>query len=327
MQDQIPWLPLEGMSSSSILAQQHDPLSALDHGLVPAIIIRGLLKSDESSAVTQRLQWLHHNQGLTKNGCNQVSNQSPAWMRVTSDFATLGPDLPNCLLNGNPQTMTQRAQWFEKLALEHNLSRPIDAFHLTIQELAAGRRVARAIDVQSSQPLLPASFRRHKPGNKFPLHFDTLHTHVWDGRACGTGGLLERNLSKQSLAQPRRTGQLARLYPDIVRFRSQLAAIVVLQTSETAAAEVAVYESHWEDLLGDCTLAGASHSGGVYIRGFRGSARAASARMVNITLHAGDFYIFNSNRVHEVHRILGTRDRMTMAAAAGFDARDLRIWA
>ena len=53
-------------------------------------------------------------------------------------------------------------------------------------------------------------------------------------------------------------------------------------------------------VLQDCELSGLSHSVGVHVHGFGRSQRRRQARAFNLSLNAGDLYVFNSNRLHEV---------------------------
>lgn len=360
----LAWLPLEGASADAITLQHRDPLKAIEQGIIPAIVIRGLLRYAEARDLVDRLLHLRA-AGLAPNACNEQWQASRSWMEVAPTYWTLGPDLSNCLLKGSTIAMERRARWFEHVVSANNLTQAVHAARSALHTLAAGRRLRRALDDTSGRPLLPAMFRVHRAGNRFPLHFDTLHTSDWDRRACGTAGRIrgERNLSHSALSEPRRTGELAARYPDVLRYRSQLAAILVLQPAHddtthgaskraeapaaavnalagsrlhrlgerraraAAAAEVSVHEPHWASLVDDCSVAGASHSGGVHLRGYPQSGRAASARRAQISLDAGDLYVFHSNRLHEVHEVHGEMERVTLAIAAGLSESDVALWA
>ena len=51
-----------------------------------------------------------------------------------------------------------------------------------------------------------------------------------------------------------------------------------------------------------------------------------TARALNLSLDAGDLYIFNSNRLHEVPPVLGSRDRVALGSFLGYSANELLVW-
>ena len=40
----------------------------------------------------------------------------------------------------------------------------------------------------------------------------------------------------------------------------------------------------------------------------------------------GDFYLFHSNRVHQVQPVEGTAPRVTYSAFLGVDEKEVRVW-
>ena len=82
-----------------------------------------------------------------------------------------------------------------------------------------------------------------------------------------------------------------------------------------------------QEIIDDCELSGMSHSVGVHVHGFKRSKRFATARALNLSLDAGDLYIFNSNRLHEVPAVIGTRDRVGLGTFLGYSSRELLVWA
>ena len=60
---------------------------------------------------------------------------------------------------------------------------------------------------------------------------------------------------------------------------------------------------------------------GVHVHGFERSARRKEAirqrRAYNLTLNAGDLYVFNSNRLHAVPAVMGPRDRVALGSFIG----------
>ena len=47
---------------------------------------------------------------------------------------------------------------------------------------------------------------------------------------------------------------------------------------------------------------------------------------IEATLDAGDFYLFHSNRVHQVQPVEGTAPRVTYSAFLGVDEKEVRVW-
>lgn len=160
------------------------------------------------------------------------------------------------------------------------------------------------------------------------------------------------NLSESALEEPRRTGELAARYPircatarssrrflcfrqpALATARPSVRPVAVseaparVRAAPSLPAEVSVHEPRWESLVQDFSVGGASHSGGVHLRGYPQSYRAKSARRARISLVAGDLYIFHSNRLHEVHEVpRGERERVTLAVSAGLGESDLALWA
>ena len=82
-----------------------------------------------------------------------------------------------------------------------------------------------------------------------------------------------------------------------------------------------------QDIVEDCELSGLSHSVGVHVHGFERSRRFSRARALNLSLEAGDLYIFNSNRLHAVPPVLGASDRVALGTFLGYSARELLVWA
>jgi hypothetical protein len=93
------------------------------------------------------------------------------------------------------------------------------------------------------------------------------------------------------------------------------------------ASRHAVHCAFTQEIVHDCELSGVSHSVGVHVRGFERSARFASARARNLSLRPGDLYIFNSNRLHAVPPVLGTRDRVALGTFLGYSSNELLVWA
>lgn len=78
---------------------------------------------------------------------------------------------------------------------------------------------------------------------------------------------------------------------------------------------------HVEDIVDDCELSGLSHTVGVHVHGYERSRRRkealASRRAFNLSLAAGDLYVFNSNRLHAVPAVIGPRDRVALGTFIG----------
>ena len=121
--------------------------------------------------------------------------------------------------------------------------------------------------------------------------------------------------------------RLASFTADALRFRYQFSALLMLQQPEGGAADVTLYDSHWEDLLDDCELSGISHTVGVHVQGYESSRRRARARHFNLSLQPGDLYIFNSNRLHVVPPVGIGRERIVLGSFLGYSSTELRSFA
>ena len=196
------------------------------------------------------------------------------------------------------------------------------------------RRVGYGKDAASNATLSPGIFRAHGQGNEFPPHFDTLHSHRWSQRACERPAAALPAAAARSPAQQRRPLRLHQehlsRFPDLLRFDEQFSALLVLQRPEDGSDfDVTLHDADWTSLLSDCALEGVPHAIGVNL-GASWSKRqpeaAAKARVARVRLAAGDFYVFNSNRVHEVDRVQG-RARITLGTFVGYSPDDVRIWA
>ena len=91
--------------------------------------------------------------------------------------------------------------------------------------------------------------------------------------------------------------------------------------------DVTLYHAPWTNLLHDCAMVGVSHGIGVNLGpSWNSSRHSNSARRLSLRLRPGDFYVFNSNRVHEVTRVVG-QPRITLGTFVGVSSTELRIWA
>ena len=111
-----------------------------------------------------------------------------------------------------------------------------------------------------------------------------------------------------------------------MRFRYQFSALLMLQPAAIGT-DVALFDPHIEELIEDCDVSGLSHSVGVHVKGFERSERFKRSRHLNLTLRAGDLYVFNSNRLHVVPPVAGTRDRVAFGAFLGYSKDELLVWA
>ena len=103
----------------------------------------------------------------------------------------------------------------------------------------------------------------------------------------------------------------------------------VLALAATPGVDAVVFDDHWEKLAKECSdderLRGNALSW-VNVRFPWGFGEAAGHRRANVTLDAGDFYLFHSNRVHQVQPVEGTAPRVTYSAFLGVDEKEVRVW-
>ena len=107
---------------------------------------------------------------------------------------------------------------------------------------------------------------------------------------------------------------------------------------------VQLFDAHMDELALECRLHGRPNVVNVEFVTWRLSRQAATVRAVNLSLGVGDFYVFASQRVHEVMPIAtpeseahGRRrmldagggdggGRLVLGAFVGYSAEDLRVW-
>ena len=335
------WPILQG-SKEQILRQHPDPLRALHEGDVAAVVLRSRLAPTDAAALVRVLRKSIKSPDLSplppsRGGRKGNTIPQSRWKARGTSLHTLGADLHYSLKHqANFPTAAEHAayaQGYTQLVESLGLGAAVRALHGGLRDISAGRRVGTAVDPRTNTSYSHGVFRMHHPGNTFPLHVDSLWAAGWNARTCGTGGLYQRNATRRILARATEGNRIADLAADPLRFRYQFSALLLLQpprpttTSAGPAPDVTLFDPHIEDIVKDCELSGLSHSVGVHVKGFDKSRRFNTARMHNLSLEAGDLYVFNSNRLHAVPPVLGQRDRIALGTFLGYSSKELLVWA
>jgi len=320
-----------------------DPLASLDAGRVPAIVVRGALPPPQTRAIASRLAAL-----------------GPRFDVRSAVYETLGVDLHPYLASArtrsSPSSYIRAVQRSRKEFAATGLLDPVHALHTTLARLHP-RLPAQALDVAAfglSTNLSVGIFRKQRPGNQFLPHADTLHGHTWQESrsvACKS--------RPPTLAVARGFGRKYAAF----RFGSQFSALLMLRspqplsangTNEEAAvslskgandetagrvshahapaaplldAQVQLFDAHLDELVAKCELAADSKIVNIEFAKWRESAQASSVRAVNLSLGEGDFYVFNSKRLHEVMPIpQHSTGRLVLGAFVGYAPDDLAVW-
>jgi hypothetical protein len=324
---------LEGRQANEIFALNADPLRALHEGHVPAVVLRQHLAPDEAARLAALVK-----RSLTSSQAKRSSRRRggsgpnlDGWKKRGGTLHTLGADLHYSLKRrahfSSLMSYLSYAKHYAGLVDDFGLAPAVQALHTGLHSLSAGRRVGVMTDPVTNLSYSPGVFKVHSPGNTFPLHFDSLWSLMWNRRACGTGGWRRRNATHRALSAGTNALRLASFTADALRFRYQFSALLMLQQPEGGGPDVTLFDSHWEDLIGDCELSGLSHTVGVHVQGYDTSQRRRHARTYNLSLQPGDLYIFNSNRLHVVPPVGAGRERIVLGSFLGYSATELRSFA
>lgn len=324
----MAWVPLIGRSTADIFEQHSDPLAALQRADIPAIVVRNLIDEAEAQELSARLMRTNFH----------VENPT---------YSTMGPDLHKFLqvaTRWTPGRFTQRiadaltsdylhqsASHARKLEID-GLSRPVEKLHRTLAQLHAREPDGAVVERRVNGSMLsPGIFRRQLKGNHFTPHADTLHSAKWKG-TC-------RNA--KSSPSDRLYGHM---FTPMSKFEQQFSAVFVLQPSianstqghvharrQGSSSSLHLFDADWRELMKDCDRHPAAISYDVGVRFLEWERHRPqlqqAVRSYNLSAGAGDFYIFNSNRVHEVMPILEDGlPRVTFGTFVGYSATELAVW-
>ena len=310
------WAAVEGTSAAEILHQNADPFGALSQGIVPAVVLRRQFTASQAAQLVSLLPPLTQNVSSARGEVGRWWQRNPA-------YATLGQDIARHGIGFPPAVMAQRSQGWEAFYQQQGLSPAIRSMHSALRELGAGRAVdtGRTAVGGVNVTLTPGLFRSHGTGNLIHPHFDTLQSHKWFARKCKgqqSGGSRATKMAADNAK-----------FVDVYRFDRLFSAVLVLQRPEPGTDfDVSLYDDEWTDLLGDCSLVGVAHPIGVIFKsGWNERVRAKQPRSVNVRVDAGDLYIFNSNRVHELHAVRGHPPRVTFGTFVSHSSVEMRIFA
>jgi len=360
------WRPLEGRRVAEVLALDRDPLASLAAGRVPAIIIRGALPVADARSAAKRLAAL-----------------SSRFARRSQNYLTLGADLHTFLGASQPPEAyaSEAKRWRDEYA-STRLLRPVRALHATLAELHL-KRPSSALGSPTaglSPNTSVGIFRRQTVGNRFLPHIDTLHPRGWQQKrmsSCSSSNGARQTGRRATTDFTSTVWSQGSAYPDLYRFHTQFSALLMLQGAggggdgsssgvsgggadggdgggggtmsgppvqdKAQDTQVQLFDAHMDELALECGLHGRPNVVNVEFAKWRLSRQAATVRAVNLSLGVGDFYIFASQRVHEVmpiatpeseaygRRMLdagggGGSGRLVLGAFVGYSAEDLRVW-
>ena len=331
------WRPIVCHAVADCLTQHADPLGALGRGEIPALVLRGWLKSEARQGILERLK-----------------TRSATWSVVGNAFANFGAALSSHLgKRWPPERYAATAARYAQLFRELDLLAPVSAVHGALAALARHRQVGVGMDLSTNGSFSPGGiFRQNFNNNSFQMHLDSLHSH---------------ELAQRSRCSERRTRLLGRStsaapYADLFRFEQQLSvccllpsscpkfpvhhavlshrhrvtpcrrclwrqALLLLQRSEVSTPELTLYDFELQQLHAACELQlheVTTHNAVLDNRSRHKIRR--SHRSCALEVEEGDVYVFNANRLHEVHRIGGATRRITLGTFAGLSDDEVRIW-
>ena len=261
-------------------------------------------------------------------------------------FGTYGVMLSR-MLGQNPKLVAKAAARYRRLYEQHGLMGPVALLRSAIEALATGRRVGLGADAHTNASLsVGGAYRLHFNNGTFPVHFDSLHAKSLAQSSCAGQ---RDNIHWVSSFR----GKEAERFTDLVRFKHQLAALICLQRSDRAGAEVTVFKVHMDAVLKSCDLplsltqhnvnfeaidAEYMHNtlhhrpdqksyafNAMLMRRLRKEV-GLDGRSMPLVLQPGDLYLFSANHVHMVHPTIGDRKRLSIGAFIGYSDDELRIW-
>lgn len=298
------------------------------------MIVRSFFPAARAEELATRLWSLKKDgrrgrQRLGQLPAEQDFEREGAWARVGggNTYFVFGPDLLS--YRGHPPARFANAsQAFGRYLKHRRLWEPVEALHAGLRALGRWRHVRSARDVESRTHFSPGVFRASARGHRFGLHMDTLHSHQAGPMMCGgASAAAARAVGGRAIGEG--SPKIGLRFADLTRFRDQFSALIVLRNQEPAALssgsdELRAYDAHYRD----CGLKSTQGAINVAVNEahFRKTFRG---RTSNLTLYAGDFYVFNSNYVHEVLPA-NVSQRLTLGSFVGIDddvKGDVCVWA
>ena len=300
------WRPLVGDSSSDILKQHANPLRALSQGIIPAIVIRTQISPNASAEAVRRLP------SFKSRSCRgSLWPTVGLWRTRNTGQLTLGTDLKTLLVaNATSAELSQQSGQYREFYQQSGLTFALDALFDALRNLVGLREVRLGtMGATLSSGIFRYHGKRQKGGPTFASHFDTLRAHMWDERDCQhVTGVRACNVSYRDTISR---------FADLYRFDEQFSALLMLQPSDDDS-QVTLFDTHWETLMKDCTLQSRSHMIGVNLGASFDNSHRCWSRNATLNLGPGDFYVFNSNRVHTVGEVKGSVPRLTLGAFVGY---------
>ena len=312
------WPQLIATSVPEMLTAHADPFGALLSGSASAVVLREWLPRSKANVIATRL-WSLKKQSTRRRGVlpgEQNYETHGAWVRPggARNHYILGPDLFSYIVFGSPARFINATSNHMRFIADQGFQEVYDALYRGLASLSPRRTVRVARHHGTHAPFSPGIFRANLPGHSLSLHADTLHAHEATSRA----GCPSRPQRPVAAKPP------SSLYPDMYHFEAQFSALLLLRNGDVHAARqhsATVHDVHWRSC--DYELkAVADINVAVDERRFRRSHRAT-----NLTLGAGDLYIFNSNYLHQVLPVPNGPGRLTLGTFVGIDDKSMHVWA
>ena len=286
--------PLAANTPAHVASALPDPLGALTAGEIPAIVIKRLIQPQLAAALAHNVE---------------LAIAAPP----LASFVTVSPSRSHVRLGAKPYNANTSTS-FGEMTRRARLQPAVDALLRAVTTLAAGRRVGAGANFSTA-----GAFSKFMPGDRYAPHADTLHAVEWYDH-CKRASQRERDYAKSLKDKVNRI-------PDAARMKVGFSAVLAL--AATPGVDAVVFDDHWEKLAKECSdderLRGNALNW-VNVRFPWGFGEAAGHRRANVTLDAGDFYLFHSNRVHQVQPVEGTAPRVTYSAFLGVDEKEVRVW-
>ena len=313
------WPQLIAHSVPELLASHADPFGALLSGSASAVVLREWLPRSKAEDIATRLWSLKkmptRRRGVLPGEHNYETHG--AWVRPggAPNHYTLGPDLLSYIAFGSPMRFANATRNYMRFISGQGFQEVYDALQDGLAALSRRRTVRVARHHETGAPFSPGIFRANLRGHSLSMHADTLHAHETTSRV----GCPYRPPRPLATKPPP-----SALYPDMYRFEAQLSALLLLRNGDARATRqhsTTVHDVHWRSCHYEPQGISAINVA-VDERRFRRARRAT-----NLTLGAGDLYIFNSNNIHQVLPTDPGPGRLTLGTFVGIDEQSMHIWA
>ena len=163
----MSWAPAEP-DVAAVLAAHADPLAALAHGEIPAVILRGAYPAEQCASLIDRFV----ERGLMDSRFLDPTSVQPRRVDIGTSLSNRSGDKEGFLAHAE-----QTRELFRTLFAGHQ--DPVELVYDRLSRLAMGKRVTTAYE-PDGRAYGPAIFRIHYAGHRYQPHVD--HVGVHEGR-------------------------------------------------------------------------------------------------------------------------------------------------